>query len=205
MPFFAKDESAIEELKKDTEDEDIISDEELRELIKPEIVTLNVPAILEIIFGLFLLFAAILEFGYYYGGLGTEYMILGIAFIVAMLLSFFAAYGMILKSKIAGFLGAGKGVFFIFYFLYAVLDWRRLAQEAVPAKTLAGLGDLNRQAIYEMNMLMSALLLIFVLLLTLSIFHKLYKDGHLDAVFRRRGVPTQAVNSVATLTEIKNE
>ena len=203
MPFFAKDSGAIDELKKDN-DEDIISDDELRELIKPEIVTLNVPAILEILFGLFLLFAAILEIGYYYAGLGTSYLMLGIAFIIAMLLSFVAAYGLIIKSRLIGYISAAKGVFFIFYFLYAVFDYRRLAEGATAGSNPL-LGDLSRKAIYETNMLMNMLLLIFVLVLTISVIYKLFKDGHFNIFFRRNRVPTQAVNSVATLTDIDNK
>jgi hypothetical protein len=203
MPFIAKDEGAIEELKMENYEE-IISDEELRELIKPEIVSLNVPAILELLFGLFLLFVAILEFGYYYAGLGSSYLMLGIAFIIAMLLSFVAAYGLIIKSRFLGYVSAGKGIFFIFYFLYAVFDYSRLA-EGATASSNPLLGDLNRQAIYETNMMINLLLFVFVLILAVSVFHKLYIDGHLDVILKRRGVHTRAVNSVAAVTEINNK
>jgi len=204
MPFLAKDDSAIEELKKDVGDEELLSDEELRELIKPEIVTLNVPSILEILFALFLLFTAIVEIGYYYGGLGFEYVIVALFFIICMFISFIVAFGMIVKNKYAAFLGAGKSIFFIFYFLYSVFDYRRLAQQASSEKIIR-LGNLNQEAIYESNMFINLALLIFVLIMALSIFYMLYNEGHLDKLLRKQRIPTGAVNSVAAVAELKGK
>lgn len=218
MPFFAKVDS--ESIKKQLEDEgsednenskdknkmkELVSDEEIKDLIKPELFAINVPAILEIFFGLFLLLVAVIKImiGWEIYEIGTKMNLAygfigeGIGFLILMVLSFIVAYGLILKKNFAPLLGTGKGVFFIFYFIYGILDYRSLAIEARNRETIF-FSDINEAAIYETNMYVNVLLLIFVLLLTTLMLRILMREGFFKSFFSAR-------NSGSTGTENKDQ
>jgi hypothetical protein len=176
-------------------EKDLISDDEIRELIKPELFTLNIPAVMEILFGLFLFFIAIIKLNlgltyisneewmnFAYGNIAE-----GTAFIGLMIVSFFVAYTLILKKNYAPIIGAGKGLFFIGYFLYGIFEYSRLAQGvALDSNSLVNLGYLTEKSYYEANMYANIMLLLFVLLLTLAMFYLLHKQGYLKKIFLRR-------------------
>jgi len=200
MPFFARTGSASR--KNDPQDEggedqisaeekkdlnDMVSDDEIKDLIKPELFTLNVPAIMEIFFGLFLLLYAIMLIGLSMelgmgSDLGRTQLAQGIVYIVLMLLSFIVGYGLIMKKKYGAMIGIGKGIVLIIYFVYSVIDYRSLMLEA-RSRELIMFSDLNEASYYEANMYANIMLLVFVLLLTLLIFRIIYNEGRLRSFF----------------------
>ena len=137
---------------------------------------------------------------WYYGFTGkiekessNKFMATGVYFIILMVLSFIVAYGLILKKRFAPFLGFGKGMFLIFYFLYSVLDFRRLALEAeiTEVRFFSDLLETEKQ-VYLANMYVNIALLLFVLVLTLAMLYILFKDGHLNKIFKRGTEPQSA-------------
>ena len=138
MRLSGKKEEDEPEKKDEQEDKDKedLEDEDLDDLIRPEIFTLNIPAVLEILFGLFLFFVAIMYImsGWSLRDSDTDTNVAnvllysGTGYLILTMLSFLVAYGLILKKKFAPFLGFFKGLFLIGFFAYSTLDYRRLAQ-----------------------------------------------------------------------------
>ena len=202
MPFFARtgsapnkkgnpDKSGEEQISDEEKNDlnEIVSDDEIKDLIKPELFTLNVPAIMEIFFGLFLLLYAVMLIGLSLelgmdSALARSQLAQGIVFIVLMLLSFVVGYGLIMKKIYGTMIGLGKGIALIIYFVYSVIDYRSLMLEA-RSRELIMFSDLNEAAYYEANMYANIMLLVFVLLLTILIFRILYTEGHLRSLFSK--------------------
>jgi hypothetical protein len=202
MPYFAKKVSESEndvpeqgEHKETTKPEDkknpeeLVSDEDIEDLIKPELFTLNVPAIMEILFGLFISFYAImlillsLNIGLD-SDLGARTLAQGIGFVVLGLISFFVGYGIIMKNKYGTLIGFGKGLFLIVYFAYSAFDYRRLMLEAESGES-SMLADLYLVDIYWGNMIANVFLLISVLFLTLLIVRIILVEGHFKTLFSK--------------------
>jgi hypothetical protein len=175
---------------------DLVSDKEIKDIVGSEMISLNIPAILMILFGLFLLFIAALKLmlGWYLyndnfdADLGYSNMIEGTGLMVLMFITYFAAYGLIVKKKYAPLIGTGLGIFFIAYFSYGVSAYRALAKEA-ESETVTFFSDITKPAYYETNMYASILLLLYVLILTFSMIYLLYKQGYLDKFLKRKHTP----------------
>jgi hypothetical protein len=205
MPFLAKvDSESIKKQLEEDENEDaqgsggkkqvkeLVTDEEIKDLIQPELFALNVPAIMEILFGLFCLLVALLYIGTGWvildSGTNMSFaysrMAIGFIFLILMSISFILAYSLILKKKFASIVGAGRGIALIIYFGWSVMDYRRLWNESESTSNPL-VGDWIKSDYYENNMYVSLLLLIFVIILTLLMFRLLIADGHLS--FMKRG------------------
>jgi hypothetical protein len=203
-----EEEEKTDTTKKDTGD---MSEEELRELIRPELFSLNIPALLEILFGLFLFFVAIIKIlsGWYLldsntnSGLASGFLTEGAAFIILMCLSFYVAYGLILKHKYAPAIGLAKGIFFIVYFSYGAISYRNLAAEARSDEVIF-LSDITEPVYYESQMYVSLLLLIFVLILSLAMTNLLFKQGFFNKVLKRN-VKKTAEPSTVSIVSTKND
>lgn len=170
----------------------VITEDELRDMIRPELFTLNIPAVLEILFGLFLLFVAIIKVQVawqlydldYSTSKANLFLIEGIGFVILMILSFAVAYLVVLKKKIGAFIGFGKGVFFIGYFLNGIFFYNGLLNELGNGK-LTRLGDILMRDYYQSNVYANELLLLYALLLTVSMLFIMFKQRSSYGLFKK--------------------